>query len=68
MSLWLKTDRWCSAASDRTAYGIGRFLGWVVKEKRITPHMPVRDKSKRDDGTFSRDDVTFDRRQNLHIC
>jgi transposase len=51
-----------------TAYGIGRFLGWLVKEKRITPHIPVWDKSKRDDGTFSRDDFTFDRKQNFYIC
>ena len=38
-----------------TAYGTGRFLGWLVKEKRIAPHIPVWDKSQRDDGTFSRD-------------
>ena len=24
-----------------TAYGTGKFLGWLVKEKRITPHIPV---------------------------
>src|SRR6202795_821745 len=23
-----------------TAYGTGRFLGWLVKKKRITPHIP----------------------------
>jgi transposase len=33
-----------------TAYGTGKFLGWLVKEKRITPHIPVWDKSERDDG------------------
>ncbi len=26
-----------------TAYGTGKFLGWLVKEKRITPHIPVWD-------------------------
>lgn len=51
-----------------TAYGIGRFLGWLVKEKRITPHIPVWDKSKREDGTFSREDFNFDRKRNLYIC
>lgn len=51
-----------------TAYGIGRFLGWLVKEKRITPHIPVWDKSRRDDGTFSRDDFTFDKKRNLYVC
>jgi hypothetical protein len=51
-----------------TAYGIGRFLGWLVKEKRITPHIPVWDKSQRDDGTFSRDDFAFDKKRNLYVC
>lgn len=51
-----------------TAYGIGRFLGWLVKEKRITPHIHVWDKSRRDDGTFSRDDFTFDRKHNRYVC
>lgn len=51
-----------------TAYGTGKFLGWLVKERRITPHIPVWDKSQRDDGTFSRSDFTFDRKRNLYIC
>lgn len=51
-----------------TAYGIGRFLGWLVKEKRITPHIPVWDKSQREDGTFSRDDFTFDKKHNIYVC
>ena len=42
-----------------TAYGTGRFLGWLVKEKAITPHIPVWDMSKRKDGAFSRFDFTF---------
>ena len=24
-----------------TAYGTGAFLGWLVKEKQISPHIPV---------------------------
>jgi len=51
-----------------TAYGIGRFLGWLVKEKRIAPHIPVWDKSQRDDGTFSRLDFVFDRKRNVYVC
>ena len=51
-----------------TAYGTGRFLGWLVKEKSITPHIPVWDMSKRKDGTFSCFDFTFDKRRNLYIC
>ena len=51
-----------------TAYGTGRFLGWLVKEKRITPHITVRDKSERDDGTFSRSDFRWDKRNDIYIC
>jgi hypothetical protein len=39
-----------------TAYGTGRFLGWLVG-RGIAPHIPVRDASGRDDGTFSRSDM-----------
>jgi transposase len=51
-----------------TAYGTGRLLAWLVKEKRITPHIPVWDKSERDDGTFSRSRFTFDKRNDLYHC
>jgi transposase len=50
-----------------TAYGIDRFLGWLVK-KRIMPHIPVWNMSKRKDGTFSRDDFTFDKKRNIYNC
>jgi hypothetical protein len=33
-----------------TAYGTGEFLGWLVKEKRIAPHIPVWWRPKREDG------------------
>ena len=50
-----------------TAYGTGRFLGWLVG-RRIVPHIPVRDASERDDGTFSRADFRWDRRRGVYIC
>jgi transposase len=50
-----------------TAYGNGRFLGWLVK-KKITPHIPLWDMSKRDDGTFSRADFIFNKKRNIYIC
>jgi hypothetical protein len=50
-----------------TAYGTGRFLGWLVGH-RIAPHIPVRDASERDDGTLSRSDFRWDRRQGVYIC
>jgi transposase len=51
-----------------TAYGTGKFLGWLVKEKRITPHIPVWDKSDREDGIFSRSDFVWDKKRGVYIC
>jgi len=51
-----------------TAYGTGKFLGWLVEEKKITPHIPVWEKAERDDGTFSRSDFTFDKKNNEYRC
>src|SRR5262245_16722693 len=39
-----------------TAYGTGKFLGWLVKVKKIIPHIPVWEKGDRQDGIFSRSD------------
>jgi hypothetical protein len=50
-----------------TAYGSGANLNWLVKDKDIAPHIPVIDKSKREDGTFSREDFTFDKDRNVYI-
>src|SRR4249920_1668251 len=43
-----------------TAYGAAPMLNWLVEEKGIAPHIPVFDKSKREDGTFSRSDFEYD--------
>jgi transposase len=51
-----------------TAYGSGPNLNWLVKDKDIAPHIPVIDKSKREDGTFSREDFRFDKERNVYIC
>ena len=51
-----------------TAYGSAANLNWLVNEKRIAPHIPVIDKSKREDGTFSREDFTFYKEGNVYIC
>ena len=51
-----------------TPYGSGANLNWLVKDKDIAPHIPVIDKSKREDGTFSREDFTFDKDRNVYIC
>jgi transposase len=51
-----------------TAYGTGGFLGWLVKQKRITPHIPVWDKSEREDGTFPRSQFTWHARAHFYTC
>jgi len=51
-----------------TAYGSGANLNWLVNEAKIAPHIPVVDKSKREDGTFSREDFSFDQEQKNYIC
>jgi transposase len=56
-----------SLAAD-TAYGSADTLNWIVNEKNIAPHIPVIDKSKREDGTFSREDFRYDRERNIYIC
>ena len=50
-----------------TVYGAVRLLKWRV-DRKITPHIPVWDKSTRSDGTFSRADFVFDRERNVYIC
>ena len=57
--LGLKPER---LAAD-TAYGTGKFLHWVIGTG-ITPHIPVWDMSKREEGILSRADFTFDRERN----
>jgi len=51
-----------------TAYGTGKFLGWLVKEKKITPHIPVWEMSERQDGIFSRSDFRWDSKRGVYIC
>jgi hypothetical protein len=51
-----------------SAYGSAENLAWLVKEKRIAPHIPVIDKANRTDGTFSRSDFVFDPDEDHHTC
>jgi transposase len=51
-----------------TAYGAAPMLAWLVKEKGIAPHIPVFDRSRRDDGTFSRGDFAFDAAGDFYVC
>ena len=60
----LKPER---LAAD-TAYGAASMLNWLVEEKGIAPHIPVFDRSKRDDGTFSRSDFRYDPTGDVYHC
>lgn len=51
-----------------TGYGSAEMLNWLVHERGIEPHIPVFDKSKRKDGTFSREDFTYDHKADAYIC
>jgi transposase len=51
-----------------SAYGSAEMLNWLVHEHGIEPHIPVFDKSQRTDGTFSRDDFTYDHATDTYRC
>ncbi len=51
-----------------SAYGSADMLGWLVHEHGIEPHVTVFDKSARNDGTFSRDDFTYDHERDVYFC
>jgi len=51
-----------------TAYGSAETLNWVVNVKKIAPHIPVKDMSRREDGSLSREDFTFDKKRNVYVC
>jgi transposase len=57
--------QWLAADS---AYGSAQNLDWLVNKQEIAPHVPVLDKSRREDGTFSRADFAFDRERNVYVC
>jgi transposase len=51
-----------------TAYGAAPMLNWLVQDKQIAPHIPVFDRSKREDGTFSREDFRYDESSDTYTC
>jgi len=51
-----------------TAYGNAEMLNWLVDECGIEPHIQVSDKSQRTDGTFSRDEFTYDHTSDTYRC
>jgi transposase len=51
-----------------TAYGTAEMVAWMVEEKSIEPHVPLKEMGERDDGTFSRSDFLFDAASNAMTC
>ena len=51
-----------------SAYGSAEMLHWLVDEQKIEPHVPVIDKSERQDGTFSRADFSYDPEADTYTC
>jgi transposase len=51
-----------------TAYGTASMLDWMVNDKGIAPHVPVWDKTERDDGTLSRSDFQWNAKANEYRC
>ena len=50
------------------AYGAADILGWMVNEKSIEPHIPVWDKTQRQDDTLSSSDFQWDEQANEYRC
>jgi len=59
---------WPERLAADSAYGSAQTLNWLVHERGIEPHIPVIDKSIREDGTFSRGDFTYDHAADLYRC
>jgi uncharacterized protein (UPF0179 family) len=57
--------KWLAADS---AYGSASNLDWLVNEQGIAPHVPVIDKSQRENGTFSREDFSYDEIRDIYTC
>ena len=53
-------DLYPARLAGDSGYGSAAMLGWLVYDQGIEPHIPVFDKSVRKDGTFSREDFTYD--------
>lgn len=51
-----------------TAYGSAEMLNWLTTQQGIAPHIPVIDKSARDDGTFPRSAFVYDPAADTYRC
>src|SRR4029079_18352239 len=70
-SLSLVTSSHSPRIQRQRSFLISRFgdrHNWLDEEKGIAPHIPVFEKSKRDDGTFSRSDFRYDPTDDVYHC
>ena len=51
-----------------TNYGTAEMLSWMVDRKKIEPHVPVWDRTQRDDGTLSSSDFQWDPARDQYRC
>ena len=51
-----------------TAYGTAEFLGWMVDEAGIEPHVPVWDRGNEKEGRFGRSDFIYDEQTDSYTC
>ena len=51
-----------------TNYGSAALLNWLVNEKQIEPHVPVWDKTERQDGTLSSSEFEWNEQSNEYRC
>ena len=59
---------WPERLAADTGYGSAEMLAWLVHEKGIEPHVPVFDRSARNDGTFNRDEFRYDAMRDIVRC
>jgi hypothetical protein len=61
-------DLYPARLAGDSAYGSAEMLRWLVYEHGIEPHVTVFDKSARRDGTFAREDFTYDHQGDVYVC
>ena len=61
-------DLYPARLAGDSGYGSAEMLAWLVYEHGIEPHVSVFDKSARTDGTFSREDFTYDPDGEVYHC
>jgi transposase len=61
-------DLYPSRLLGDSAYGSAEMLAWLLYEHGIEPHVTVFDRSVRTDGTFSREDFTYDHSRDVYRC